>query len=563
MVAEPPASAGDPFGALSWEPGITGNLRISLKPPENNMNTDRRHLLRLAAASATTLWLPRSAWSQARLPDNPFPLGVASGSPLPDSVVIWTRLAQPGEPSATPLSAGPVTLRWEVAHDEQFTRIVQSGQAQALPELAHAVHVEVPGLSPDRWYFYRFMAGAAVSSVGRTRTVPEPGAAVQRLRLAYASCQRWEHGYFSAYRHMRAENLDLVLFLGDYIYEYGSAANVVRKPTGGYVLTLDDYRARYALHRSEASLRDMHAACPWLVTWDDHEVQNDYAGLTAGNSGQPVPDFAARRAAAYQAFYEHMPLRASVLTRAVAGLASGAEMRIYGSVPYGRLATLHLLDDRQYRDAQACTPGGKLGSGALDPAKCDLWNDPARTLLGREQEQWLDQSFARAAAAGSTWTIVGQQSVFGQRDFRPGPGEFKWNDGWDGYGPSRERFLASLQKQRPGNPVLLGGDVHENWVGHVKADYDKPRSASLGVEFCGTSITSRSNGSERLASWLAENPHFVFADADRRGYGVVEFTPRQLTTTLRAVSDIQRPDSEIETLARFTVQAGRPVIERA
>jgi alkaline phosphatase D len=174
----------------------------------------------------------------------------------------------------------------------------------------------VQGLEPDRWYFYRFAVGDAVSATGRTRTFPAPGAVVARLRLAYASCQRWEHGYYSAYRHMRAEDLDLVMFLGDYIYEYPNAGQAVRVPTGGWVLTLDDYRRRYALHKSDADLQAMHAACPWLVTWDDHEVQNDYAGASPGNSGPPVADFRGQARGAYQAFYEHMPVRASVLTRA-------------------------------------------------------------------------------------------------------------------------------------------------------------------------------------------------------------------------------------------------------
>jgi alkaline phosphatase D len=515
----------------------------------------RRRLLRLAAASAATLWLPRSAWSQSpRFGRQPFALGVASGSPTQDGVVLWTRLLAPELP------AGPVTVRWEVAHDEQFGRIVQSGQAQALPELAHSVHVEAAGLQPDRWYFYRFMAGDAVSDTGRTRTLPAPGAVVRQLRLGYASCQRWEHGYFSAWRHMREENLDLVLFLGDYIYESAGAGNAVRTPPGGWVLTLDDYRARHALHKGEPALQAMHAACPWLVTWDDHEVQNDYAGLSPGSGGPPVADFAARRAAAYQAFYEHMPLRAGVLTRALSGLAQGAEMRIYGQVPFGRLATLYLLDDRQYRDPQACTPGGKPGSATLDPDSCAAWNDPRRTLLGAAQEQWLDGAFGRGSGG---WNVVGLQTLFSQRDFHPGPGRRLWNDGWDGYPAARARFTDALRRHPLANPVLLGGDVHENWVGHVKADYADPASPSLGVEFCGTSITSRSGGNAKLAERLAENPHFVFADAERKGYGVAEFTPQRLTTTLRVVDDVTRPDTKIETLARFAVEAGRPVIEKA
>jgi alkaline phosphatase D len=519
--------------------------------------TDRRRLLAWAGASAAGLWLPRVSLAQPRLGANPFALGVASGSPLHDSVVLWTRLAGSRERE---LPSEAISVRWEVAHDEQFGRIVQSGLAQALPELAHSVHVEVTGLEPDRWYFFRFMAGDAVSEVGRTRTFPAPDAPMGKLRLAYASCQRWEHGYFSAYRHMREENLDAVLFLGDYIYEYPGAVNAVRPTPGGWVVTLADYRDRYALHKSEPDLRAMHAACPWIVTWDDHEVQNDYAGLYPGNSGPAVPDFAARRTAAYQAFYEHMPVRASALTQAVRGLQSGAETRLYSRQRIGRLASLIVLDDRQYRDRHACTAGGKPGSSDVDPAACALLNDPARTLLGPAQERWLDAGFA---SAGPGWTIVAQQTLFGQRNLTPGQGRSFWNDGWDGYPAARRRVTDSLARHRVGDPVLLGGDMHENWVGHVKADYDKPDSATLGVEFCGTSITSRSGGNKRVPAWLAGNPHFVFADSERKGYGVAEFTPGQMTATLRVVDDVTRPETRIETLASFAVEAGRPHIERA
>jgi alkaline phosphatase D len=517
---------------------------------------DRRRLLAWAGASAAGVWLPHAAFGQPRFGTDPFALGVASGSPLHDSVVLWTRLVGA---KAQSVGNDAIAVRWEVAHDEQFGRIVQSGQAQALPELAHSVHVEVTGLEPDRWYFYRFMVADATSTIGRTRTFPAPDAQVQKLRLAYASCQRWEHGYFSAYRHMREENLDAVLFLGDYIYEYAGAVNAVRAPSGGWATTLEGYRERYTLYKSEPDLRAMHAACPWIVTWDDHEVQNDYAGLSPGD-GRQAPDFAVRRAAAYQAFYEHMPVRASALTQAVRGLQAGAETRLYSRQRVGRLASLIVLDDRQYRDRQACTARGKPGSGNVDPAACALWNDPARTLLGAAQERWLDASFADA---GPGWTIVAQQTLFGQRNLTPGQGRSFWNDGWDGYPAARQRVTESLARHHVSDPVLLGGDMHENWVGHVKADYDKPESKTLGVEFCGTSITSRSDGNTRMASWLAGNPHFVFGDAERKGYGVAEFTPKQMTATLRVVDDVTKPDTRIETLARFAVEAGRPHIERA
>ena len=517
---------------------------------------DRRQLLRLAAATASTLWLPRSAWSLSHLRHDPFALGVASGAPTPDSVVLWTRL-QFEQPQRQEL-----TLRWEMAHDEGFTRIARSGQVQAVPALAHAVHAEVSGLEPERWYYYRFMLGDAVSPVGRTRTLPAPDASPERLRLGYASCQRWEHGYYAAWRHLRAEQPDLVLFLGDYIYEYPGALNAVRAVTGGWALTLDDYRQRYALHRSDSDLQAMHAACPWLLTWDDHEVQNDYAGLHEG-TGVPllgtVDDFPARRAAAYQAWYEHMPVRASVLTQAYAGLARGAEMRIYQQLPYGRLATLYLLDGRQYRDRQPCLKDGQPGGRVVDPAQCAEWAEAQRSYLGAAQEQWLDGALAQSRGR---WNVLGQQTLFGPRDAQPGPGERYWNDGWDGYAAARTRLTGALQRHRVSNPVILGGDVHENWVGHVKADYADARSPAVGVEFCGTSISSRSNGMAKVAERLAENPHFVFGDAQYRGYGLAEFTPAGLTTTLRAVRDATQPDSEVFTLARFAVAAGQPRIER-
>lgn len=513
---------------------------------------DRRKLLQLAAAAAAAHWLPRSAWSQPRIAAPPFTLGVASGSPAADSVVLWTRLMG--------VAPGPVTVRWEMAHDEGFTRIARQGTAQALPELAHAVHVEAAGLEPDRWYFYRFMADAWTSPVGRTRTLPAPDAQVPRLRLAYASCQRWEHGWFSAWRHMRADAPDAVVFLGDYIYEYPRSARPVREVDGVWCSTLPQYRERYALYKSDPDLQAMHAACPWLFAWDDHEVQNDYAALAPGNAGPEVADFPARRAAAYQAYYEHMPLRSSVLTRALQGLEQGAELRLYGEQRFGRLAQLLLLDARQYKGAQVCNPEGRHGSSVLDPAGCAAWEDPARSMLGAAQEQWLD---ARLARGGATWAVLGQQTLFGQCNINPKAGRRLWNDGWDGYPAARQRLAAAVQEHAVSNLVLFGGDVHQNWVGHVKADYERPESATLGVEFCGTSITSRTGATDRTAEILAGNPHFVHGDASQRGYGLADFTPEGLEVALRVIDDPARRDAAIATQARFAVAAGRAELVRA
>ena len=524
---------------------------------------DRRQWLcqaaRLAGTAAGAWWLPRSVLGAPRWDNNPFALGGASGSPTPNAVVLWTRLLQPEGDGLSRMGTQTIAVRWELAHDEGFTRIVQSGQSLATPALGHSVHVEVAGLQSDRWYHYRFMVGDAVSATGRTRTFPAPGAKVSKLRMAYASCQHWEHGYYSAYRHMRDEQLDAVMFLGDYIYEYGGSSKAVRPAPARNAITLDDYRSFYALYKSDPDLQAMHAACPWLMTWDDHEVHNDYAGLQAGVFGPEVINFAERRAAAYQAYYEHMPLRSSVLTRALAGLAQGSELRLYGAVPYGKLATLYLLDNRQYRAPQVCTKDGARGSSTVNPAHCPEWRNPQRTLLGQAQEQWLDTAFAKN---GARWNVLGQQTVFGQRDFQSGRGQTLSNDGWDGYSAARTRVTDSMQRHHLANPVLLGGDVHANWVGHVKADYARASSATLGVEFCGTSITSHGGSNARIAEQLERNPHFVLADRERRGYGVVEFTHQQLTTTLRVVDDVVQPDSGFSTLAQFVVEAGQPRLQR-
>lgn len=522
----------------------------------------RRQLLGLGAASAALIGLPGTGWGRGdgstnRWSINPFSLGVASGSPASDSMVLWSRLgadalAQTGRAHAHL----PVT--WQLAHDEQFTHIVRQGVLTATPELGHSLHAEVTGLLPARQYFYRFISGDALSPVGQTRTFPAADQTASRLRVAYASCQRWGDGFYTAYRDMREQNPDVVMFLGDYIYEYpASASRDVRPTTGGWVLTLEDYRARYALHKSDPHLQAMHAACPWIVTWDDHEVQNDYAELHAGFSGAPVPDFAARRRAAYQAFYENMPVRyadfAQLLKR------QGDQVQVFGSTQFGRLATLYHLDNRQYRHRQACTPGDRAGGGRINPERCELLAQEYRTLLGEQQEGWLKRQFERSH---TQWNLIGQQSLIGPRNMG-GDMPKIWNDGWDGYPAARQRLIDSMRTTRLKNPVVLGGDVHQNWVGHLLANYTRPDSEAVGVEFCGTSITSRNRATEaEIAKILQHSPQFIFANAEYRGYGVVDVQQHTLTTTLRAVKNIRNPDSGVFTLGQFSVAAGRSKVER-
>jgi len=518
----------------------------------------RRHLLKLATASAALASLPRTGWTRQAWGANPFSLGIASGSPTSDSIVLWTRLGLT-EVEAAGLVNSPIAVTWQLADDRSFTRIVKQGNITAVPALGHSVHAEVAGLAPDREYFYRFICGEALSTIGRTRTFPQADAAVQRLRIAYASCQQWGNGYYSAYRHMLAEQVDLVMFLGDYMYEYPASKPFdIRPTTGGWITTLDGYRSRYALHKSDKDLQAMHAACPWIVTWDDHEVQNDYAATHPGNSGKPVDDFMARRRAAYQAFYEHMPVRRAQFASLLNNLSQ--EVRVYSNIAYGRLANIYTLDNRQHRDLQACTRNGRSGGSRVDPDTCPIWNDPKRTLLGSTQEAWLSTEFTRTQ---TTWNVLGLQSVFGPRNFNTQGGQSFSNDGWDGYPAARQRLIDSMRTARLANPVFLGGDVHQNWVGHILANYKDPKSEKIGVEFCGTSITSLTTLTNlEQAKIIAQHPHFIFGDCESRGFGVVEITPKHITTTLKAVRDATDPRSEAFTLARFAVQAGRTEVQK-
>ncbi|MCM5570273.1 alkaline phosphatase D family protein [Burkholderiaceae bacterium FT117] len=484
-----------------------------------------------------------------RFERDPFALGVASGAPTPDGFVLWTRLAPDPRRGDGGLAPEPIGVRWEVAEDDRFARVVRSGSAIAHPALAHAVHVEVRGLVPERWYHYRFMAGRgagqAVSPVGRARTAPGADAMPARLRFAFASCQQYEQGFYGAYRHMAEEDLDLVVFLGDYIYESSWGRDRVRAHWTGEPKSLDDYRIRHAQYRSDADLQRMHASAPWLLAWDDHEVDNDYANDRAQDLD---PAFLARRAAAYRAYFEHMPLRP-------AACPDGASMRMYDRHRFGRLAEFMVLDDRQHRSHQACPRPGRGGSNVVDVAGCPELRDPARSMLGAGQERWLDRCFAESRGR---WNLIAQQTLFARADGRPGPGETAWTDGWDGYPAARQRLIDAMRSRRPSNPVVLGGDVHSNWVCDVKADFSDPRSAVVATEFCGTSITSQGRPQELLDRVRGENPHVRLAESTHRGYGVVTLTPERCALSFRVVESVKVPEPRIATRARFVVEAGRP-----
>ena len=495
------------------------------------MFTRRRFLQGLGALAASP---------QLQAQDNPFALGVASGYPTPASVVLWTRLLGVGEPR----------VRWEVAADEAMRKVVLHGETDADPAWAHSVHVEVEGLQPDRWYWYRFRSGNVESTVGRTRTAPAPGSTPAALRFAFASCQHYEQGYFGAYRHIVADRPDLVAFLGDYIYESSWGRDHVRKHGGQAPRTLDEYRARHALYKSDVDLQAAHAAAPWIVTWDDHEVVNDYAGERgSGESSERV--FLARRRAAYRAFYEHMPLPER--------MRPGARgMRIYTQLDWGALASFFVLDSRQYRSYQACRETGTRSAPVVDPLQCAELGDPARTMLGREQELWLGGALARS---GARWNLITQQTPMAQFDQKPGPGRGAWTDGWDGYPAARSRLFDSLAGIS--NPVVIGGDVHSFNVADLKRNFDDPASPVMASEFVGTSITSQAWPHEKLLERLPDNPHIKLADGRSRGYVRMELAPGLCRADLRAMQSVQRRDAPCSTLASFVVEDGRPGPQRA
>jgi alkaline phosphatase D len=513
--------------------------------------TSRREFLRAAAGlAAATPW--RHLFAQPRFGSDPFKLGVASGYPTAEGVVLWTRVApEPLAGGGAPPAA--IKVGWEIATDEAFRNIVRKGTQTAAPQWGHSVHAEVAGLEPARHYFYRFHAGDAVSAVGRTRTAPAPGAALDRLRFAYASCQHYEQGWYCAYRHMAAEELDLVIHLGDYIYESSWGRNHVRKHDTGpdEPITLEEYRNRYALYKSDPDLRAAHAAFPWLVTWDDHEVDNDYAADRSQDRDLPAA-FLRRRAAAYQAYYEHMPLPRRMRP-------AGPDMKIYTHADFGALARIHVLDDRQYRSPQACPRPGRGGSNVVFPSECPELQQPGRTLLGPQQEQWLFEGFA---AAGPRWNVIAQQTIMAQVDRRPGPEQAFWTDGWDGYPVARARLLGRLADKRVANPLVIGGDVHMFAVSDLKADFDDPASPVVATEFTGTSITSQGAAPKVLETWRNENPHIRFGDSTRRGYTTMELSAKSCVARLRAVRSVTDAAAPVATLATFVVEDGRPGAQR-
>ncbi|MFF6785743.1 alkaline phosphatase D family protein [Streptomyces sp. NPDC012510] len=522
---------------------------------------DRRRFLTVtgaAAALALATNLPAAGAAAAapldarKITENPFTLGVASGDPLPASVLLWTRLApEPYQPDGG-LPAQRVTVHWELAHDERFRRIVRRGTATAHPEFHHTVHVEVGHLAPGRVYHYRFRTGTWISETGRTRTAPGRGHLTTSTALTFAavSCQRYDQGYYTAYRHLAHEDVDIVVHLGDYLYEYavnsvGGARNytdrVLPDLFNHETVTLEDYRLRYALYKTDPDLRAAHAAHPFVVTWDDHETENNYAGDNDEHDSPPE-EFLLRRAAAYRAYWENQPLRRRQRP-------DGPDMRLYRRFTWGRLAQFDILDTRQYRDNQAQGDGWQIPG----PESAD----PARSITGAAQERWLLDGWAGSDA---TWNVVPQQVTFSQRRNAVGENYKVAMDAWDGYRASRERILAGADAAGIENLMVLTGDVHVGYAFDIKRDFDDRSSPTVGTEIVATSVSSGGNGSDKPANWdtyMTANPHLRFYNG-RRGYTTVTLGRKSARADFKALPYVTTTGAGISTVASFVTEAGRP-----
>ncbi|WP_327356519.1 alkaline phosphatase D family protein [Streptomyces sp. NBC_01304] len=517
----------------------------------------RRRFLTVTGAAAALAFatnLPGMAHAAemdaARIAEDPFTLGVASGDPLPGNVLLWTRLApQPYAPDGG-LPAERVTVQWELAHDERFRRIARRGSVTAHPEFAHSVHVEVDHLGEDRVYFYRFRTGSWISPVGRTRTAPGRGDHSSELTLAAVSCQAYHDGYYTAYKHLAGDDVDVVFHLGDYLYEYavnavGGARNYTDRTLPAHynreTVTLEDYRMRYGLYKSDPDLKAAHAAHPFVVTWDDHEVENNYASGIPEND-VPPEQFLLRRAAAYRAYWENQPLRRRQAPE-------GADAQLYRRLHWGRLAQFDILDTRQYRSDQAYGDGAHIPGPESD--------DPARTLTGATQERWLLDGWHSSRAL---WNVVPQQVTFAQRRLDLNAQAKVSMDAWDGYRASRDRILAGAAAIGIENLMVLTGDVHVGYAFDIKQDFDDPASRTVGTEIVATSISSGKDGADKPANWdtyMRANPHMKFYNG-RRGYAVVTLGLEQARADFKTVSAITSPGAPIATAASFVTEVGDP-----
>jgi alkaline phosphatase D len=518
-------------------------------------NLHRRTVLRHMSGLGGLVLLPQLVRTAepASSAGYPFALGVASGFPTARSVVLWTRLApDPLAPDGLGgMPAGEASLRWELAADAKFRRILQRGEVLTGPARAYSARVQVSSLQPAREYWYRFIAGDAVSGIGRTRTLPAADREPREFRIAVANCQHYEHGRFAALRHIAQGAPDLLLHLGDYIYEGAPTPNRVRAHEGGLCRTLPEYRRRYAQYQMDPALQAAHAAAPWLCTWDDHEVANDYSGVYSGRA-EELAQFAQRRAAAYQAYCEHLPLPPSVGT-------DPSSVLLHARRQIGSVADLHMLDQRQYRSAQACPQPGRAGGNRVAEDCPDL-RDATRTMLGVTQEAWLNAGFASTRAR---WNLLAQGTMFSKVDEHPGEGRRYSTDNWNGYPMARQRVLDALQKHGVRNPVVLSGDIHAFVAGNVRAIPEQPDSALLATEIAATSVSSDPRPPQQFEEWMAENPDLLLAEGRWRGYALLRLSAQRLQADLMAIDDRDDANAAQRVLHSLVVEAGVPGLQRA
>ncbi len=541
-------------------------------PEQLNSLSPRRRTVVKAAAATAVLAGPLAAALPARAAtDSPaFLHGVASGDPLPDGVLLWTRVTPTAE--AIPGSGlGPDTsVDWVVARDRALTNIVAKGTVTATASSDHTVKADVRGLDPATDYWFRFSAGGTDSPVARTRTAPGSDAAVAGLRFGVVSCANWEAGYFSSYRHLAARgDLDAWLHLGDYIYEYGTGEygtrdTVVRPHTPAHeIVTLADYRTRHGRYKTDADLQALHAAAPVIAIWDDHEFANNaWSGGAENHTEGAEGAWSARQAAAKQAYFEWMPVRT-----AIAGTT-------YRRLRFGRLADLSLLDLRSFRSQQAA-----VGNGSVD--------DPDRTLTGRAQLDWLK---AGLKASDTTWQLIGNSvmiSPFAIGSLAadllrplaellglPKEGLALNTDQWDGYTDDRRELLAHLRSNAIRNTVFLTGDIHMAWANDVPVDAGTyPLSASAATEFVVTSVTSDNlddivKAPEGTISAVAApiikaaNRHVHWVDTDRHGYGVLDITATRAQMDYYVLSDRTKPDATSSWARSYRTRSGTQKVER-
>jgi alkaline phosphatase D len=429
-------------------------------------------------------------------------------------------------------------------------RVVCTGTAVAHPELGHAVHVEVDGLEPARDYFYRFTIGGERSQVGRSRTLPPAGAPVGQVRIGHVGCQCYEDGFFTAYRHVAEERFDFVYHSGDYIYEHGiwrsSAARAVPRDVDE-TFTLDDYRYRYSLYKLDLDLQAAHASAPFVMSFDDHEVSNDWAD-TWNERGAPPELFLLRRAAAYQDWYEHVPVRKALLPR-------GPDIQMYRRIMVGDLVALNVLDTRQFRSPQACGGGIKVG--------CAEALEPQRTMMGATQERWLDDGFKNARRR---WNVLAHQVILMRNDREADPNIFMPSmDKWDGAVAARDRPFAAIEDAKVNNLIALAGDIHNNWAGELKKNFLDERSATLGVEFVGTSVSTDGDGydiNDNFKRRVAKQPYVKFFN-NQRGYVRNVVTPDRWQADFQVLDKVTVPDGRMTTRKSLVVENGKSGIAEA